>query len=216
LDRADSARSISQSAQSSEDWKLVISRWQQAIQLLRQIPKQDPNRRYVTTKLAEFQRGLTMAQRRVSSSKLKGPLEPAISVQPRLSSDGEPPTPAMGTRAFQAPIKYRRDRIPVIDVRFNGGYTFEMMVDTGASGTMITPAMASRLQFQPAGSASIMTPAGPSSTTYGFINSIQVGGHSVYNVPVTLGPVALLGHDFFGECELAFRRNVVEFANCSN
>jgi hypothetical protein len=195
---------------------LVISRWQQAIKLLQQVPKQDPNRRYVEPKLAEFQKGLAMAQHKAKGPSLKGQLEPVISAQPRLSGDGEATTPTIGVRSFQAPIKYRRDRIPVIDVMFNGGHTFEMMVDTGASGTMITPEMASRLQFKPTGSASIMTPAGPSSTPYGFINSIRVGSHSVYNVPVTLGPIALLGHDFFGECDISFRRNIVEFANCSN
>ena len=36
------------------------------------------------------------------------------------------------------PIKHRRSGIPVIDVKFNDKYIFEMMLDTGASGVVIT------------------------------------------------------------------------------
>ena len=42
------------------------------------------------------------------------------------------------TRVFRVPIKRRSGRTPVIDVTFNGGQSFEMIVDTGASKTLIT------------------------------------------------------------------------------
>ncbi|MCY7278405.1 MAG: hypothetical protein LH702_32885, partial [Phormidesmis sp. CAN_BIN44] len=42
IDKAQSAKSMSQSVQSADDWKLVASRWQQAIALLKQVPKADP------------------------------------------------------------------------------------------------------------------------------------------------------------------------------
>ncbi|MFM6397435.1 retropepsin-like aspartic protease, partial [Planktothrix sp.] len=35
-----------------------------------------------------------------------------------------------------------------IDVNFNGQNTFEMLLDTGASGVVITPAMANALKVQ--------------------------------------------------------------------
>ncbi|WP_264322978.1 retropepsin-like aspartic protease [Romeriopsis navalis] len=215
LDRADSARSISQSATNPDDWKLAASRWQQAIKLLRQVPKSDVNHKYVAKHLAAFQQGLEMAQVRSQGRKIQGTLKPAISSTKRIEPVDLIAPAGSNSRNFQVPIRARRDRIPVIDVSFNGGRRFPMMVDTGASGTMITQAMADSLGIEEAGSAAIMTPAGRSSTGYGFVGQINVGSKSIYNVPVTIGPVALLGHDFFGDCDVAFRQDVIEFSNCS-
>ena len=43
---------------------------------------------------------------------------------------------------FRVPIKRRSGKTPVIDVTFNGNQVFEMILDTGASGTLITQQMA--------------------------------------------------------------------------
>ncbi len=215
LDRADSARSIAKSATNPDDWQLAISRWQAAITLLKQVPQDDVNYKYIKPRLSEFQQGLSITQQRAQGRKVQGTLKPAISADQRINTS-DLMTPTGGsTRSFQVPIKFRRLRIPVIDVRFNGSRQFEMMVDTGASGTMITAEMAAELGIKEAGQAAIMTPAGPASTGYGFMGEISAGGKSIYNTPVTIGPVGLLGHDFFGDCEVSFRRDVIEFANCS-
>jgi predicted aspartyl protease len=215
LDRADSARSIGKSATNTDDWQLAATRWQQAIALLQQVPKQDINYRYIKQHLGEFQQGLSIAQQRARGRKVQGKLKPAISADQQIDTTDYIAPAGGSSRSFQVPIKFRRDRIPVINVTFNGGQQFEMMVDTGASGTMITPAMATALGIKAAGEASIMTPAGRSSTNYGFVGQISAGGKSIYNTPVTIGPVGLLGHDFFGDCEVSFRRDVIEFADCS-
>jgi len=64
IDKAQSAKSMSQSVQSADDWKLVASRWQQAIGLLKQVPKADPNKKLANQKLVEYQRSLASAQSR--------------------------------------------------------------------------------------------------------------------------------------------------------
>ena len=60
------------------------------------------------------------------------------------------PTPGAGNapaNMFQARIKYRLGKTPVIHVTFNVRQTFEMIVDTGADGTLITREMARALQL---------------------------------------------------------------------
>ncbi|HEY9836162.1 MAG TPA: aspartyl protease family protein, partial [Vampirovibrionales bacterium] len=58
---------------------------------------------------------------------------------------------------FQIPIKRRQGGIPVVDVIFNGTEKFEMLFDTGASATLITPSMASSLNVVPFDKARIST-----------------------------------------------------------
>jgi predicted aspartyl protease len=215
LDKADSARSISQSAQGRDDWRLVSSRWEQAIEMLQQVPKNDPNQKYVGGKLSEFKQGLAIAQQKSQGRQVQGELEPAIFADAPNNANKPALKSTSDIRTFQARIKYRRSRIPVIDVVFNGKKTYEMMVDTGASGTMITQEMADKLGVKTEDSVSIMTPAGASSVDIGYVSSITVGSSTVYRVPVTIGPVNLLGHDFFGDCDISIRKNVVEFEKCS-
>ena len=216
IDKAQSAKSMSQSVQSADDWKLVASRWQQAISLLKQVPKSDPNKKLAEQKLAEYQRGLEAAQNRADrTGKDRGEtLESKIVVDTPLA-DATAEANLSGTGGvYRARIKYRQSRIPVIDVLFNGSRQFEMMVDTGASGTMITPDMAQELGAKILGTATAMTPAGQTEVAVGLIKSIRVGTRIIRNVPVTIGPVRLLGHDFFGSCDLSIKQETVEFQQC--
>jgi predicted aspartyl protease len=214
LDKAESAKSISQSAQSPEDWNLVVSRWQEAVKLLKQLPTKDPHKKLANQKLADFQASLATAQTRASRSGKEqvATLDPGIVVDAPISEGGTAAPETTGIH--QAMIKYRQSRIPVIGVIFNGSQQFDMMVDTGASGTMITPDMADALNVEIVGSATAMTPAGPTELDIGLIKSIRVGGRIVRNVQVSIGPVRLLGHDFFGNCDLSIKQNVVEFGQC--
>ncbi len=67
LDAGMSAASITQSAQSKDDWKLVVSRWQSAINLLKTVPKSSQNYAKAQQKIAEYQRNLAYAQKQVNS-----------------------------------------------------------------------------------------------------------------------------------------------------
>lgn len=214
LDRADSARSISQSAQNPEDWELTANRWEQALDLLDEVPAQDPNRKYVTQKRAEFNHGLAVAQAKIEGSKVPVWVEPVVWADKAIDK-GPKLEGAKDQRTYRVPIKYRRNRIPVVDVTFNGKYVFEMMVDTGASGTMITPEIMKAIKGKDLGTAKIGTAAGQAQVDVSVVNSITLGGNSIYDVPVTIGPMGLLGHDFFKDCDITIRRDVVEFEQCS-
>ncbi|MEG4047771.1 retropepsin-like aspartic protease [Microcoleus sp. Pol17_C1] len=123
--------------------------------------------------------------------------------------------PPGNSQVFQAKIKRRAGGTPVIDVVFNGNQTFEMIVDTGASGTLISQRMATALGVRPvrtirAGIADGSVVEFP----IGRVRSIRVGGAVIQNVEVAIAkqmPIGLLGHDFFGNYDVKIKKDVVEF-----
>jgi len=118
-------------------------------------------------------------------------------------------------RVFRVPIKRHFGRTPVIDVTFNNQKTFEMVVDTGANGTLITQAMANALQIKPTGTLQAQTADGnqvqfPTAK----IQSIAAGGIVANNVEVVIASkagIGLLGHDFFGNYDIKILQTAVEF-----
>lgn len=245
LDRAASAATISQSAQSQDDWKLVTSELSDAIALLRAVPKNSPYKALTRSKLTEYQRQLNYAKRQVV--RYGGQVSPEIATAPVIvparptTATGMPRTSNNPTRSasmpqtaatttsanagstngtvpsfFQARIKRRAGGTPVIDVTFNGNQTFEMIVDTGASGTLITQKMAQVLGVVPFSEVTVDTASQKGvKIPIGFVNSIEVDGAVIRDVPVAIaGPdidLGLLGHDFFGDYDITIRRDVVEF-----
>ena len=123
--------------------------------------------------------------------------------------------PSGNQKVFQAKIKRRAGGTPVIDVVFNGNKTFEMIVDTGASGTLISQRMASALGVRPVRTVR----AGIANGTVvefpiGVVRSIRVGGAVIQNVEVAIAkqmPIGLLGHGFFGNYDVKIKKDVVEF-----
>ncbi len=208
LDKAESAASISASAQSPEDWQLVENQWKEAIALMKQVPPNDTNRKSATQQIAQMQAGLARTQQKLDRLKNGGS---ASSIATGPASE-----PRLGI--YRAMIKRYTGGIPVVDVMFNGRDIFEMMVDTGASGTMITEGMAQQLRVKPVGAIEAMTPSGRTQFNVGYIDSMSVGGGSIRSFPVAIGPVALLGHDFFGDCNISIKRDqdIVEFSQCKN
>jgi len=243
LARASSAFNISQSAQSKDDWHLVAERWQQAIQLMATIPKSSQHHAQAALKLIDYRRSLAFAQqqsdrptannpnivvrnsqssrsslvpsRAIASSRAPGAIAPRPSSRTVPSSSSSVrPTPS--NVAFFAPITRRAGNTPVIAVTFNGSQTYEMIVDTGASGTLITPAMATALGIQPVGETIVDTASAQGvSFALGYVDSIAVGGAVAQNVLVAMGgpelTLGLLGHDFFGNYDIIIRENEVEF-----
>jgi len=224
LEKADSAGNITVSAQSQDDWNLVASRWQQAIQLLRSIPSSSPYRSLAQAKLKTYQRNLAYAKKQairagsgdIASAPTLLPITPPTDItsnsQPQvLSSD----VSSRAGRTYIARIKRRAGGTPVIDVTFNGQRTFEMIVDTGASGTVITNEMASTLGVSVIGKAKVDTASDKSvEVPLAYVNSIAVGGAVIKGVVVAIGnalDVGLLGHDFFDDYDVTIKRDVVEF-----
>lgn len=229
LDKASSASSIGASAQSADDWKLVVSQWQQAIALLKKVSNSSPYQPLAKDKLSEYQQQLAYAQKQAAKSRSTPNsssdgvivLAPEPAAKPvgasQATAPTKPPQAAPGNkRVFQVPIKRRAGGTPVIDVVFNRSQTFEMIVDTGASGTVITQAMANSLGVKPVTTTIVNTASAKGlEIPVGFVDTIEVGGAGIRDVAVAIaGPeldIGLLGHDFFGNYDVTVKRDVVEF-----
>jgi predicted aspartyl protease len=90
-----------------------------------------------------------------------------------------------------------------------------MIVDTGASGTLITEQMAKALNVKPSGiiNASIADGSEVQFKT-GIIQSIAVSGAVANNLEVAIAPkadIGLLGHDFFDNYDIKILANAIEF-----
>ncbi|MEH1874479.1 retropepsin-like aspartic protease family protein [Nostoc sp.] len=118
-------------------------------------------------------------------------------------------------RVFRVSIKRRFGGTPVIDVTFNDKKTFEMIVDTGSSETIITQGMANTLKLQATGTMQAQIADGSQvefSTSE--VTSIAVGGVTANNLQVAIAPkasIGLLGHDFFGNYDIKILEKEVEF-----
>ena len=230
VDRAASAASISASAQSQDDWQLVASQWQEAITLMKRVPNSSPYRVLAKDKIVDYQQQLSRAKKLAAkpnpSNDLAAGEAIALAPAPPIAQPAPAPRSNVATRptqaaptperVFLAPIKRREGGTPVIDVVFNGNQTFEMIVDTGASGTLITQRMATALGVQPVTKALVDTASQKGvEIPVGFVDSIEVDGAVARNVSVAIaGPdldLGLLGHDFFGNFDVTIRRDVVEF-----
>jgi predicted aspartyl protease/phage head maturation protease len=235
IDRASSAFTLSRSAQSQDDWSLVARRWQQAVDLMAAVPALDPNYAQAQSKVAEYRTNLNYAQQQATRSTIashdnitirrsqSAPPPPITPAAPPVAAASLPPlTPASPTtgsrdsRAFYAPIVRREGNTPVIQVMFNGNQTFDMIVDTGASGTLITSRMAQALGVVPVGAARVDT-ASESGVVVplGYVSSMEVNGAMAQNVLVAIAGAqlgtGLLGHDFFGNFDVTVREHEVVF-----
>ena len=228
IDRATSAVNLSQNALSQDDWRLVVSRWQQAITLLEAVPASDPTHSQAQAKIAEYQGNLDYAQQQASQS-APTRSDGIVVVTPQNAPSAQPsspPRPSSAARAdstgnpsgvFRTPIIGRAGGTPVVNVNFNGGQSFPMIVDTGASGTVITPVMAAVLGGEPVGQTQVSTASARNVTfDLGYVESMEVGGAVARNVLVAVSSpdleLGLLGHDFFGDYDVTIRRDHVEFS----
>jgi predicted aspartyl protease len=229
IDRASSAYRMGKSAQSSDDWRLVEKRWQQAIELLKSVPVSSPRQAQVKQKLTAYQQNLAYAQRQANRSTTVLNPDGVIVISPELLPQRRPQpsgpiaaavpqaaSPVQSSGVFHAPIVRREGNTPVIRVMFNNSQPFEMIVDTGASGTLITRQMANTLGVVAVAQANVDT-ASQRNVIFplGYVQSIEVGGAVANDVLVAVaGPeldVGLLGHDFFGHYDVTIRENEVEF-----
>lgn len=239
IDRASSAFTLGRSAQSQDDWKLVANRWQQAIELMSAVPKASAQYAQAQKKASEYRSNLTYAQQQANRSTtdfsssgtvvIHSPTENRTADRPSAQPPSRPvpsvattvqtpatPAASSATSIFHAPIIRREGNTPVIRVTFNGSQSFDMIVDTGASGTLITEQQAQALGVTPVAAALVDTASQRGVTVpLGYVSSIEVNGAVATNVLVAIaGPqlgTGLLGHDFFGNYDVTIRENEVEF-----
>jgi len=114
------------------------------------------------------------------------------------------------------PIKRRMRGIPIVEVTFNGNRIYEMMLDTGASRTLITAEMAQTLNVVPDSSEEFDIADGSKvSFPIGKVKSISLGSLKVQMMPVPIATKAnmgLLGHDFFGNLDIKIGQNMIELS----
>jgi aspartyl protease family protein len=117
------------------------------------------------------------------------------------------------------PIKRREHGVPVVDVAFNQRKSFEMLVDSGASLTVITRPMAAALGLNsPDKVVQIITTKtanGETKMPIVYVSAITVGGLTATQVPVAIaGPdldMGLLGQDFLQRYDVNLKSNRIEF-----
>ncbi len=153
--------------------------------------------------------------RRIDLSKLCGgndsnPIKPTA--QPPQSSEvRSDPNGKIKIR-----IKRFRNKIPTVDVVFNGDRTYEMIFDTGASRTLITSEMAKSLSvvsynhadFNIADGSNVRFPIGE-------VKSIEIGSFKIQVMPVVIAEradIGLLGNDFFGNFDIKIGRSEIELS----
>ncbi|MEO1067905.1 MAG: retropepsin-like aspartic protease [Cyanobacteria bacterium J06638_6] len=202
VNRATSAVAIGQSAQSTADWELAASRWQQAIALMEQVPRDSPNRAQAQVKAEEYRQHLTSAQRRAT-----GGLVPAA------APDAAPPDPPVGLAA-QIPIRRRQGGTPVVTVTLGGAkgnQDFPMLFDTGATGTLITAEMAQAVGVTVVGEVQARIADGSVvKLPVGYINVLEMGGLRREQVKVAIGgSQGLLGQDIYGEYGIAIGSHMI-------
>jgi len=211
LDTASSATAISQSAQSTDDWNLVVSHWQQAIELMKAVPASSPEYARASSKIAEYQQQISIAQQQA----IAAPRLPAA-IAEASTPDTESQLIAATPGVFIAKIKRRISRTPVIEVTFNGKHTVEMIVDSGASATVITPAMADKIGVRPEDEVMADTASAKRvKFRTGKVESIEVEGAVVTDVQVAIAAshldTGLLGQDFLSNYDVWIKGDVVEF-----
>jgi hypothetical protein len=239
IDRASRAFALSQSAQSQDDWNLVASRWQQAIELMATVSASSPQYAKAQTKILEYRQNANHAEKLATRSTAADssastvvvhsavkslPSQPVMPLQTAtpvtqtqsLKNQAVAPSALKQPNVFYAPIIRREGNTPVIQVIFNNRQLFDMIVDTGASGTLITQQMAQTLGVIPVAAATVDTASQRGLTVpLGYVDSIEVNGALANNVLVAIaGPqlgTGLLGHDFFSHYDVTIRQNEVEF-----
>lgn len=198
-DIAAGAATISKSAVSREDWTLVVNQWQQAIGLLKGVPKSNSKHADAQKKLAQYQSFLADAKIRATPP-------------PNKNTPGD-----LSPQFFSVPIKARNGGIPIVEVVFDGTQKFDMLFDTGASSTLITEPMARALKLKPVG----FTPKGVADGAvvllpYGFVKSIEADGRLRRKQEVAVAPpampIGLLGQDFFAGYDISMKEHIIEFS----
>lgn len=92
-DKATSAKTLEQTAVSKDDWNLIISRWEESIKMLKEIPASSPEAATAKKRIAEYQNQLTQAQKKGDKPTTK---EPVVRVKSSTEPDknSKPENPA--------------------------------------------------------------------------------------------------------------------------
>jgi gag-polyprotein putative aspartyl protease len=197
-DKATVAVKMSQSALSRDDCSLVALRWQESINLLKNIPASSRQYKAAQKKLTEYRYYLAHA-------KLK-----AMPLPRKFAASDTSP------QFFSVPIKGRIDGTPLVEVSLNDNQKFLMLFDTGVYGTLITNVMARKMRLIPANrKLSGLADNSVIEFPTAFVKSQRIGTLIQRDVEVLIAPpgmdTGLVGQDFFAGYNFTIKENVIEF-----
>ncbi|NEP16968.1 MAG: aspartyl protease [Leptolyngbya sp. SIO4C1] len=215
VELASAAAKLGQTAQSSDDWQLIVSRWTRAVEALQTVPQSDRSYATAQTKLGEYRRNLSYAKARLTRLNNPAPLQPLPAASRAAAPPSQPLPSQSPSQSTRIPILRRHSGTPVIAVTFNGSHRYPMILDTGASRTLITRAMADELGIVPEGRVQAATASSDSVTfEIGQVDSISVADITQADVTVAIGDsvdIGLLGNDFYQAFDLVLQQQAVEF-----
>lgn len=117
-------------------------------------------------------------------------------------------------KVFHLPIVRRVGDVPIINVTFNNLHRYEMLFDTGASGVVVTEAMAEKIGVKKEMPIIAKTAAGTITAHAGRVTSISAGDLTLSNAFVGIAPNlegrGLLGQSFFKNYDVTIKRDVIE------
>ncbi|EDX87839.1 hypothetical protein S7335_5550 [Synechococcus sp. PCC 7335] len=220
IELAVSADTLSQSAISPDDWNLVLSRWTRAADQLKQVTADSEHYPSAQQKIADYTHNATQTQARIKQlqTEVHVPLAsiPAASLEKAASQGDRTADQAAGNQRVRVPIVRRLHGTPVVQVTFNGSRTYDMILDTGASRTLITRQMANELGIETI-EQMVAATASDAEVTFdiGQARTISMGSLTLKDARVSIGgaiSIGLLGNDFFAGYDVIIRsrENVVE------
>jgi Aspartyl protease len=128
------------------------------------------------------------------------------------AADPSTAAPAAARPAGSALIKYTPGQRIMVDVRINGAFTAQLLLDTGADRTMISPrtlVAAGVAITRPVGTGSVTGVTGTDRINYVLVDSLEVGEARVGRMPVAAYELAgtgagdgLLGRDFLDQFKM--------------
>jgi predicted aspartyl protease len=206
LTKADSAKAISQSATSKDDWILIANNLQSSVEILKSIDPTSPQSNLAVKVLPEYEQQLATARQKAGNFVSK-PVQNLASTSQITSSSS--------LDTFTIPIQRKLGGVPLIEVTFNDNHQVPMLLDTGASNTLLTSAIATQLQLQPNGTAQSKTANGTATFQVASIDKIRFGAGEIKNIRVAIGqndlPYGLLGHDVYDGYDITIKESSIEF-----
>lgn len=211
LSKADAATAIGQSAISKDDWFLVANNLKESVQMLRSIDHSSAQYILAAKVLPKYEQQLNSATRKAANftSKSTPTANRETAVAPATTTAALPQR-----ETFSIPIQQKLGGVPVIEVTMNN-QKVSMLMDTGASHTLITPSIARQLQLPVEGTSKASTANGTATFDNSTINRVKFGAGEVTNLRVSIGqdnlPYGLLGHDVYDGYDITIKESSIEF-----
>jgi predicted aspartyl protease len=224
LNTAAAARAVSETALAREDWSLVADRWQESISKLKEVPKNSINYSLAMKILPQFQQNLSHARQKAANFKAPKADQPISDLKKSdptkkvsKADQGEPVviTKIEQSTSFSLPIVSKNNNVPIVEVVINGGDRIPMMLDTGASKTLLTKGVAERLKLVSVGKTKAKTANGTAEFDTVKLDSVEFGQGKVTDLSVAVGDnslnYGLLGHDVYKGYDITLTEDSVQF-----